>query len=172
MSETERLTHLYSELDSAHSLVEHLQERVVTLERETLRQRQEFLELRTFTERALGTPSISRQRRLRASGQATPPPTTPGTPEADLAAEEDRFPRTPPEQTPPAPSPGPSPTTPPAARSLVTIVGGKDRKRCEGRVYRVIRPSGNCYSIITTEDLEGPEIKKLNSSLALCSPAE
>ena len=172
MSTADRFNHLYSELDSAHSLVEHLQERVVALERENLRQRQEFLEFRTLTERALGTPSTSHQRRLRASGRTTPTTTPSGTPEANTASEEERTPRTPPDSTPPAPSPGPSPLTPPAARSLVTIVAGKDRKRSEGNVYRVIRPKGNCYSIITTANLDGPEIKKLNTSLALFTPAE
>ena len=172
MSETERFTHLYSELDSAHSLVEHLQERVAALERETLRQRQEFLELRTFTERALGTPSISRQRRLRAAGGTTPPTTPSGTPEADPASDEERTPTPSPNSTPPPPSPCPSPLTPLAARSLVTIVAGKDKKRCEGNVYRVIRPKGTLYSIITTANLEGPEIKKANASLALFTPSE
>ena len=172
MSTADRFNHLYSELDSAHSLVEHLQERVVALERENLRQRQEFLEFRTFTERALGTPSTSHQRRLRASGRTTPPTTPSGTPEANTASEEEQSPRTPPDTTPPAPSPGPSPSSPLVARSLVTIVGGKDKKRCEGNVYRVIRPKGTLYSIIHSVDSEGPEIKKANASLALFTPAE
>ena len=156
---------IISELDDAQSLVEQLQERVLALERDNRRQRLEFIEFRTSTERALGTSSQSRQRRVRASRQP-PLPRSVGTPEAELDDDNDPPPTTPPPQSPSARLSTPSTASPPPLRSFVTIIAGKDRKKCEGNVYRVIRPAGKHFSIISNANLLGAEIKKANSSLA------
>ena len=166
MSTTGNLQDIIAELDDAQSLVEHLQERVAALEDENSRQRREFLEFRTSTERALGNSSISRQRRLLAARRAPPLPNSVGTLEVELDEEEERPSATPPPQTPPARTSTPPTATPPPPRSLVKIVGGKDKKRCEGNIYRVVRPKGTHFTIITNANHQGSEIKKANSSLA------
>ena len=170
MSTAERFTYILSKLDSTQSLVEHLQERVSALEGENLRQCQEFLEFRTLTERALGNPSLSRQRRLQASGEPSTP-TPHGTPEVDPGSDDDPIPETSPNWNPPAPSPSTPPSTP-QARDLVKIIGGKDKNKCKGNIYRVVRPKGSNYFIITTVNLEGPGIKKANISLAPATISE
>ena len=101
MSTNENIQNIIAELDDAQSLVEHLQERVAALEDENSRQRREFLEFRTSTERALGNSSISRQRRLLAARRAPPLPNSVGTLEVELDEEEERPSATPPPQTPP-----------------------------------------------------------------------
>ena len=172
MSTAGNLQDIIAELDDAQSLVEHLQERVAALEDENSRQRREFLEFRTSTKRALGNSSISRQRRVLAARRAPPPPTSIGTLEVELDNEEDPPPATPPPRTPPARISTPPSATPPPPLSLVKIIGGKDKKKCEGNIYRVVRPKGNHFTIITNVNHQGSEIKEANSSLAPATTPE
>jgi len=166
MSTDENLQGIIAELDDAHSLVEHLQERVAALEDENSRQRREFLEFRTSTERALGNSLISQQRRALAARRPPLLPNSVGTLEVELDEEEERPQATPPPQTPPARTSTPLTATPPPPRSLVKIVGGKDKKKCEGNIYRVVRPKGKHFTIIANVNHQGSEIKKANTSLA------
>lgn len=162
MSEEDpRLQKLQTELDNALSTTVTLQERILSLEEDVHRHRLEFIAFRTWTERNLGRSSVTREPLYH-----TARPGLFGPPQGTEILSPCASPLSPTNSAQSATTF--SVASPPPLRSLVEVVAGKKRSEHVGKVYRVVRYSGNHYcTIVNSDDPQGKEIKKANTSLSL-----